>query len=185
MGIKAARKQVNYLFLFLFLLSLGFTLYEHSGYGKIAATAEEVDRYKVHSELLLKAVEELGVCNPDDAVAVFTKAIKSRNGAMFYSILCDSLKKNYLERLETDSPYWVTGVSSPWVTGTQILKKTQLKNGDYEYELLVTTATGGGPDREFKGELTIQKDGTFYKLCRVLFEKDFSTYTGLALKDTK
>lgn len=163
----------------------GFHLYDHCSYGQIAVSAEEVDRYKVHTELLLNAVEKLGVCTPSAALDVFIKSIKDRNGAMMYSILCDSLKKNYLSRLEENSPYWVTGVSSPWVSQVDIIKETKKKDGSFEYELLIKTLTSAGPDREYKGELTIQRDGDFYKICRIFFEKDFGIYSGLTLTGKK
>lgn len=175
---KYSPKTMMYLILFLLMISIGFHLYDHSSYGKIAVSAEEVDRYKVHTELLLQAVEELGVCTPDAAVEVFIKSIKNRNGAMLYTVLSDSLKKNYLSKLEENTPYWVTGVSSPWVSQVDIVKKTEKREGRYEYELLVKTVTSAGPDREYKGELTVQRDGDFYKIYRILFEKDFGIYTG-------
>ena len=175
---KYSPKTMMYLILFLLMISIGFHLYDHSSYGKIAVSAEEVDRYKVHTELLLQAVEELGVCTPDAAVEVFIKSIKNRNGAMLYTVLSDSLKKNCLSKLEENTPYWVTGVSSPWVSQVDIVKKTEKKEGRYEYELLVKTVTSAGPDREYKGELTVQRDGDFYKIYRILFEKDFGIYTG-------
>ncbi|WP_312369401.1 hypothetical protein [Lachnoclostridium sp.] len=178
---KDTIKTSTYLLIFLLMISMGFHLYDHSSYGQIAVSAEEVDRYKLNTELLLKAVEELGVCTPNAALDVFIKSIKDRNGAMMYSILCDSLKKNYLSRLEENSPYWVTGVSSPWVSQVDIIKETKKKDGSYEYELLVKTLTSAGPDREYKGELTIQRDGDFYKICRIFFEKDFGIYTGVTI----
>ena len=104
---KYSPKTMMYLILFLLMISIGFHLYDHSSYGKIAVSAEEVDRYKVHTELLLQAVEELGVCTPDAAVEVFIKSIKNRNGAMLYTVLSDSLKKNYLSKLEENTPYWL------------------------------------------------------------------------------
>lgn len=174
-------KKIDILEEFVIRKDTGFHLYDHSSYGQIAVSAEEVDRYKVHTELLLDAVEKLGVCTPNAALDVFIKSIKDRNGAMMYSILCDSLKKNYLSRLEENSPYWVTGVSSPWVSQVDIIKETKKRDGSFEYELLVKTLTSAGPDREYKGELTIQRDGDFYKICRIFFEKDFGIYSGLTL----
>ena len=182
---KRTPKTKMHLFLFLLMISIGFHLYDYSSYGRISVNAKKVDRYKVHTELLLEAVEELGVCTPDAAVEVFIKSIQNRNGAMMYTILSDSLKKDYLTRLEENSPYWVTGVSSPWVSQVDVLKKRERKEGCYEYELLVKTLTSAGPDREFQGELTIQRDKDFYKICRILFEKDFTTYTGFSISKVK
>ncbi len=185
MNKKDSKKTSTYFLIFLLMISIGFHLYDYSSYGKVAVSAEETDRYKVHTELLLEAIEQLGVCTPEGALKVFEKSIKDRNGAMLYSVLSNYLKKNYLTRLEENSPYWVTGVSSPWVSQVDVLNKTKKKEGCYEYELLVKTLTSAGGDREYKGEITIQREGDFYKICRILFEKDFGLYTGVTLSGNK
>ena len=80
-----------------------------------AAVREEDDAIKV--QLLMDAMDEVGVCRPEQAVDVWARGLMERSAAMQYAVMTDSLREKYVKSLAKNAPNWVTGLSSPWVYG--------------------------------------------------------------------
>ena len=74
-------------------------------------------------QLLLQRVSllesALAPTTPAAVVKAWAEAAKNRNGAVQYMLLCPNLQKANLAQLKELN--WVTGVSSPWISGYKIL----------------------------------------------------------------
>lgn len=76
----------------------------------------------------------------DGVADLFAKANKQRNGAVQFMLFSDQLKKKFKDQW----PYWVSGVSSPWITSYKIKKMAQGKNS-WKFEITYQWATADGP----------------------------------------
>lgn len=86
----------------------------------------------------------------DKAVNMYARAVKDRKGALQYALFSDKLKAEYKAGFEEMN--WVTGVSSPWVTGYDIKDN---REGDYDIVFHWATSAGKSPDSIIK--LTVAK----------------------------
>ncbi|MGL5742945.1 MAG: hypothetical protein ACRCXC_10630 [Legionella sp.] len=75
----------------------------------------------------------------DEVADLFAKANKDRNGAVQFMLFSDQLKRKYKNRW----PYWVSGVSSPWITSYTIKKAAQSKNS-WRFRITYQWATAAG-----------------------------------------
>lgn len=148
-------------------------------YISVAAAMVEVDKYEVRSRLLLDAVDGLGVCTPEAAAKVWAEGLQKRNGAMQYSVMGSSLKKEYLKQLGQYNANWVTGVSSPWITGYKITSQTQTDSSQSVIGLSFSTATSSGPAGDYHADLTIAKDGDFWRIIKISAEEGLRPYMGI------
>ncbi|PWY57613.1 hypothetical protein DGG96_00505 [Legionella qingyii] len=76
----------------------------------------------------------------DEVATLFAKANKERNGAVQFMLFSDQLKEKFKDRW----PYWVSGVSSPWITSYEIKKVVQSKNA-WKFKITYQWATADGP----------------------------------------
>lgn len=102
------------------------------------ALAQSVSSDQRRVELLESAIA------PDNTKAaawLWAKAVKERNGAVQYLLMCPALQKENLTRLENSN--WVTGVSSPWVSDYRValISKTYKEE---RYKIVYTLYTGAG-----------------------------------------
>lgn len=148
-------------------------------YISVAAAVAQADKYEVRNELLLHAMDSVGVCTPEDAVRVLAEGMKSRNGAMQYSVMGPELKKEYLKQLTQYNPYWVTGMSSPWIDGCKITDRTQAGSTRYVFQLSFSTATSAGPAGDYHAEATVDRQGDFWQITKITAEKGLYPYLGL------
>lgn len=147
-------------------------------YISVAAAVEQADKYEVRNGLLLRAVDELGVCTPEAAIQVWAKGMKSRNGAMQYSVMGSDLKRKYLRQLERYNQYWVTGMSSPWIVSYKIASKKQAGNTQYVFLLTFPTATSAGPAKDLHAKVTVKRHDDFWQIARIVADKGLSPYMG-------
>lgn len=76
----------------------------------------------------------------DEVAPLFAKANKERNGAVQFMLFSEQLKNKFKDRW----PYWVSGVSSPWITSFEIKKVVQSKNS-WKFKITYQWATADGP----------------------------------------
>lgn len=76
----------------------------------------------------------------EDVATLFAKANKERNGAVQFMLFSDQLKNKYKDKW----PYWVSGISSPWITSYKITKIDQGKYS-WKYKITYHRATAAGP----------------------------------------
>ena len=144
--------------------------------GGLAAVAE-VNKYQVRSELLMDAMNEVGVCSPEGAAEVWAKGLRRRSAALQYSVMSTELKEDYASQLEDSAPNWVAGQSSPWIQSFEIVSAEQSGEGLYVIELVFSTMTSTGPAGEHRAVLTIARDGDFWRITKISAEPELYPYT--------
>lgn len=86
---------------------------------------------------------------PEECVRLYASAVMERNGAVQFALYDDELKESTRDGFI--SFHWVTGVSSPWVSGFDIVKISDLQ---FEVIYHYATSTGPGEDTSVKLSLT-------------------------------
>ena len=137
------------------------------------------DETQVRNTLLLQAMDVLGACEPKQAAEVWAQGVKQRNAAMQYAVMCQSLRKTYLQTLEQTAPYWVTGVSSPWVASYTVEDVTPASEETYTVRLIFSLATSTGPAGNYSARLDIAREGEFFCIQKINPDKGLRAYTGL------
>lgn len=148
-------------------------------YISVAAAVVQADKYEVRSDLLMHAMDYVGVCTSDAAIQVWVEGMKSRNGAMQYSVMDAKLKKEYVKQLEQYNQYWVTGMSSPWIYSYKITGKTKIGSAQYRYQLLLSTITSAGPAGDYKAEVVVDQNGDFWQITKITADKELYAYMGI------
>lgn len=151
----------------------------HCKYISVAAAVAEVDQYEVRTRLLMDAMDRVGVCAPEAAAVVWADGLKSRSGAMQYSVMDSKLKKEYVKQLDQYNPNWVTGMSSPWIESYKITNQTQTGSDQYSIRLSFSTATSGGPAGDYNAALTVVKDGDFWRITKISADVGLHPYMGV------
>lgn len=115
--------------------------------------------------LFKKAINELGACSPENAIELWAEGIKTRNGALQYSVLNRDLKFK-LERCLNNTS-WITGNSSPWVENYKIIKSKKIDSITYKaiisFHLVGDKLDAGYVD----AILTIEKKGKFWVITNI------------------
>ena len=141
------------------------------------AAVEEVNKYEVRSQLLIEAMNQVGVCSPEETTEVWANGLKMRSAALQYSVMNKELKDKYSEQLEENAPNWVTGISSPWV---QSYKAQRLENFDKNIILIKLTfflETSVGPAGDYKAILALSYDGDFCRITKIYTDEELYPYT--------
>jgi hypothetical protein len=132
----------------------------------------------MRNQLLLEALNYVGVCDPEGAATVWAEGLKLRSAAMQYSVMNSGLRKEYAAQLETTFPNWVTGISSPFVERYEILKTTPQGDARSEIALRFTTATSTGVAGTYGATLTLEKEGSFWRISDIDADDELFVYTG-------
>jgi hypothetical protein len=147
-------------------------------YVSVFAAVAEVDKYEVRSELLMQATDEVGVCTPEDAARVWAEGLKKRSAALQYVVMTKELKDKYAKQLEKSASNWVTGMSSPWVEGYEIIWTNTPAENYQVIELVIATATSTGPAGDYRAVLTLQHEGDFWRIKKITMDAGLYPYTG-------
>ncbi|KTD14534.1 hypothetical protein Lgra_0565 [Legionella gratiana] len=118
------------------ILSCCIILFSISAYS----TTETVSQSESDSARIALLEKALAPQKMDEVALLFAKANQNRNGAVQFMLFSDQLKNKYKDRW----PYWVSGVSSPWITSYIIKKRAQSKNS-WEFKITYQWATAAGP----------------------------------------
>lgn len=146
-------------------------------YISVFAASGAADKYEVRSGLLCAAMDDVGVCSAKDAALVWAKGLELRSGALQYCVMSKELKSEYEKQLEKNAPNWVTGVSSPWIEDYSI--ESIKDSGDRSVITLVfSTLASTGPVGEYEAELTIGREGGFWRITGIDAERGLSPYMG-------
>jgi hypothetical protein len=137
----------------------------------------EVDKYEVRSRLLIEAMEQVGVCNPQAVIEVWMQGLIKRSAALQYSVMSEKLKATYAMQLEESAPNWVTGISSPWIDSYKIVKVQSNRRNSYVVKLEISTVTSTGPAGRYNAVLAIEKKGDFWQITKLSFDQELYVYT--------
>ena len=146
--------------------------------GATTAAAGARNIYSVRSQLLMEAMDSVGVAGPEAAATVWAEGLRQRSAALQYSVMDEDLRETYAADLDRTFPNWVTGVSSPWVERYEILKINSLGDSRAEVELAFETATSTGPAGTYLATLTVEEDGAFWRIESIQSDEGLNAYTG-------
>lgn len=141
-----------------------------------AAAREEDDAIKV--QLLMDAMDEVGVCRPEQAVDVWARGLMERSAAMQYAVMTDSLREKYVKSLAKNAPNWVTGLSSPWVSGYTVEQVQEPADDRRVYTVSVKTKTSTGPAGKYRAVLSLREENGFWRINGISADDELSVYTG-------
>ena len=165
------KKLHIYIFAFICLV-LFFLNYIGTGHINVFTAAAAADKYKIRYQQFLQATENLGACSFNAAANIWALGVKERNAAMQYIVLDDKLKQVYLSQLEQTAPYFVTGVSSPWIDSFKFKSINEEKS-----EITFITASSTGIESTLKAVLHINKKGDYYVINKLKLDKELYPYT--------
>lgn len=133
---------------------------------------------KAKLRLFYDAVDSLGAVSPEKAIDIWSQGLIERNAALQYVVMTDALKESYVKSLEENEyDFWITGVSSPWVEGYEILDKVNVSDVKKEYHIKYNTKTSEG-SYHFNVTLSFVKDGDYWKIADISGDEESSAYTG-------
>jgi len=132
----------------------------------------------IRAKLLEEALDSVGVCSAEEAVDVWARGLMARNAALQYAVMDAPLRKQYTKALKTTAPSWVTGVSSPWVSGYSVFDIDETEEGLRLYSLYVMTETSAGPEKVYLAVLSVQQNGSYWRIAGICADEGLSAYTG-------
>lgn len=147
-------------------------------YISVFAAIAQVNKYEIRSELLMEAMDSVGVCDAKSTAEVWASGLKNRSAALQYSVMTEELKNKYEKQLETTFPNWVTGTSSPWVESYDIVKAEESGKNRCIFLLNFSTMTSTGPAGDYKAELTIEQEGDFWRITDISMDEGLYAFTG-------
>ena len=114
-----------------------------------------LQQIKAQIYLFDKALNEFGAISPEQAVDIWVKGFKNRNGVMQYSVLCDDLKKDWIKRIgDPTNSFWIIGGSSPWLGDYTVIKSKKI-NSSFEITIKLHWVASGNYNEYEEKTLTI------------------------------
>lgn len=163
-------------FMIAFVNAIGYVF--NIKYISVLAAVTQIDNYQIRSEMLMEAMEDVGVCDKEEAAKIWAGGLKGRSAAKQYSVMTQALKKEYAKQLEKTDPNWVTGVSSPWIESYEIKSCNDKGNDTYIYDIVFSTKTSSGGAGDYEAEITVIKEDGFYRVTKIKADKGLYVYMG-------
>ena len=146
--------------------------------GCAAVQTAQTDELESRIRLLEQAMAHVGVCSPEDAVDVWVQGLMERSAAMQYAVMSPALKVQYAKALKKTAPNWVTGVSSPWVSGYTVIEVDENSQQMKLFSLSVTTQTSTGTSGTYLAVLALEPHGAFWRIGGICTDEELLIYTG-------
>ena len=184
MQVVVSKKAKRMLLLFICVFLLVMAIINIGGYVfnmkyvSVLAALAEVNKYEVRSQLLMEAMDEVGVSEPQQVPQVWASGLINRSAALQYSVMSDALKLDYAKQLTDSTPNWVTGMSSPWVDRYEIIETVMPNEYCFIFHLKLYTKTSSGPDGEYGAVLTVAREGNFWRIAKLTIDAGLYPYTG-------
>jgi len=147
-------------------------------YISVWAAVETADQFEMRSELLMAAMDRVGVCSPTEAAAVWAEGLRTRSAALQYAVMSGALREEYAAQLEQTAPGWVTGVSSPWVERYELDEPLPDGGDAYIVALRFFTETSAGPGETYRASLRVSREGAFWRIRELQTDPELAAYTG-------
>ncbi len=157
---------------------LGFVLLRHDENAKAVFSTWNGNVYQTRSELLMEAMRYVGVCSPEAAASLWAEGLKQRSAALQYAAMSDMLKQEYQKRLETTTPNWVTGMSSPWVNSYTIESIKEGSANSRVAELTFSLVSSGSPAQTYNASLLLTEENGFWRVNGITMDEQLYPYTG-------
>ena len=114
------------------------------------------DLDKIKSEIAL-IENTLIPASADEAIKLWGRGEQARNGALQYAALSPQLRQKADKNYHVRYPYWVTGVSSPWVGPITIKRQDKLSDTKIEYTLSFPEITSNPPNTTATEKMVVEK----------------------------
>ena len=121
---------------------------------------EDITRQQMEAQISFfnGALNEFGAVSPDQAVELWVKGDKTRNGVYKYSVSSDSMKEMLIKRWgKPEKRFWIIGGSSPWLASFQVLSKGDISPIEKVYVVRYNWDTSAGPEAPSVEKLVVQK----------------------------
>ncbi|MTK12592.1 MAG: hypothetical protein F8N39_11045 [Clostridiaceae bacterium] len=115
--------------------------------------------------LFKESINEFGATSPEDAVDIWAKGVKTRNGALQYAVLSKSLKARMEKSLNNTS--WITGASSPWIESYKITEYKKINRITYKAIINFHLMTDNLDAGYVNAELNIEKSGKHWVISKI------------------
>lgn len=115
--------------------------------------------------LFKESINEFGAASPEDAVDLWAKGVKMRNGALQYAVLSKSLKAKMEKSLNNTS--WITGASSPWIESYKITEYKKINRITYKAIINFHLMTAKLDAGYVNAELTIEKSDKHWVISKI------------------
>jgi hypothetical protein len=133
--------------------------------------------FEVRSQLLMEAMNDVGVCCPRDAAQVWAEGLRNRSAALQYAVMNAPLKDEYARQLSETAPNWVTGISSPFISAYRIVSTETVSNTLQRIVLRFSLATSTGPVGEVLTVLDISMEGSYWRIENIDADEALYPYT--------
>ncbi len=157
---------------------LGIVLLRHDENAKAVFSTWNGNTYQIRSELLMEAMQYVGVCSPEAAASLWAEGLKQRSAALQYAAMSEMLKQEYQKRLETTAPNWVTGISSPWVESYAIVSMKQGSGNSRIAELTFTLLSSDSVAQTYAASLLLAEENGFWRVNGITMDEQLYPYTG-------
>jgi hypothetical protein len=112
------------------------------------------------SPINVSMIDFTPAASPELCVKAYAQAVKDRFGTIQYALMDDDLRAK--NRADFVGTYWVTGVSSPWVEGYDIIKTGDLS---FDVTLHYASSTGLAGNGVLKG--TLKQSSGYYQIADI------------------
>lgn len=126
--------------------------------SETATSQEQVKKQQMEAQISFfnDALNEFGAITPDQAVTLWAKGDKTRNGVFKYSVASNELKQWLINRWGTpEKNFWIIGGSSPWLTSFEINSKISVSTTEYQYVIQYNWATSAGQESPSVEQLSV------------------------------
>jgi len=109
-----------------------------------------------HIGLAEEALKEFGAVSGEEAAKLWAKGMMTRNGVLQYAVMSNELQQEFKNHLsDANNTSWVTGNSSPWITGYEIVEQIDVSSKVKLYKIKFNLATAEGEENPVYNTLTI------------------------------
>jgi|GEM_PF-1627773 len=138
----------------------------------------DIVRCSAQRDLLKDAMNYVGVDSPEKAIEVWSEGLMRRSAAIQYSVMTKELKDIYENNLKETFANWITGMSSPWVAGYEIISEKEVNDTTQSFEVKYNTATSTGMSTSFIVVLDVVYENDFWQISKVTGDETSTAYTG-------
>ena len=129
--------------------------------AKSSTIPDNVNREQLEAQISFfnSALNEFGASSPEQAINLWIKGDATRNGVFKYSVACNFLKQQLINRWgKPEQSFWIIGGSSPWLTGSEIIYKENISQAEIKYRVRYYWATSAGPEKPSVEDLLVVRD---------------------------
>ncbi len=133
-----------------------------------AATDISTTQMQAQISFFKQALDEFGASAPEDAVGLWVKGDETRNGVFKYAVGSEKIKQWLIDKWGApEKNFWIIGGSSPWLSGHEIVSKTEVSPTERRYGVKYYWMSSTGPSEPTLERLTVTKEKDKWCVSRV------------------